>query len=143
MFYLPVSSQVYFIILNTWYSTRVATVGEPYFSVYFTNRLADFRAIFYRFYIGRSVLRRECWETVYPINYDRSVVILGRNHKLLSSDHLVRCPSRWSRGLRRASENACLLGTWSLSLMSVVCCLVEVSASGRRNRTDCVVYKWV
>jgi hypothetical protein len=43
---------------------------------------------------------------VYPINYGRSGAILDRNHKLLSSDHLVR----WPRGLRRGSENARLLG---------------------------------
>jgi hypothetical protein len=48
-------------------------------------------------------------------------------------------PSQWPRGLRRGSAAVCLLGlrvrihpgAWlCVSLLSVVCCQVEVSASG-------------
>jgi hypothetical protein len=60
------------------------------------------------------------------------------------------CRSRWPHGLRRGSAAAHLLELWVrippgasmyLCLVSVVCCQVEVSASGwslvQRNPTDC------
>ena len=51
---------------------------------------------------------------------------------------LVFCRSRWPRGLRRRSAAARLLNLWvrffpglkCLSLVSIVCCQVEVSAAG-------------
>ena len=71
-----------------------------------------------------------------------------------------QCPSQWARGLSRGSAAAHLLGLWFeslrrhgyLSLVSVVCCQVEVSATDRsfvqRSLTEraraCVrVYHWV
>jgi len=49
----------------------------------------------------------------------------------------LRYRSQWPRGLRRGSAAACLLGIWVrfppvawMSVVSVVCCRVEVSASG-------------
>ena len=67
------------------------------------------------------------------------------------------CQSQWSRGLRRRSEAAGLLGLWVLIppgtwmfVVIVVCCQVEVSAMSwsfvQRNPTDCsaslsVIYK--
>jgi hypothetical protein len=49
------------------------------------------------------------------------------------------CQSRWPRGLRRRSVAVCFLGLWvrtprghgCLSPVTVVCCQVEVSVSGR------------
>jgi hypothetical protein len=67
----------------------------------------------------------------------------------------VRCRSQWPRGLRRGSLAVRLLGLWvrippgrgCLSLVSVVCCQVEISASGwslvQRSPTECGVSKWV
>jgi hypothetical protein len=60
------------------------------------------------------------------------------------------CQSRWPRGQRRGSAAARLLGLWVrippgewMSLVSVVCCQVEVSATGRslvqRSPTKCGV----
>jgi hypothetical protein len=61
--------------------------------------------------------------------------------------------SQWSHGLRRGSAAAHLLGLWvrippengCLSLVSVVCCQVEVSATGwslvQRCPTECGVSK--
>jgi hypothetical protein len=51
----------------------------------------------------------------------------------------VQCRSQWPRGLRRGFAAARFLGLWvrippgheSLSLVSVVCCQVEVSVSSR------------
>lgn len=66
--------------------------------------------------------------------------------------------SRWSRGVRRKSAVADLLGwrvripqvAWILSLVNIVTCPVEVSATGwllvQRSPTDCVfvyVRHWV
>jgi len=63
--------------------------------------------------------------------------------------------SRWPLGLRRGSAAVRLLGLWfrippglgCLSLVSVVCCEVEVSATGRshvqRSPTECAVYNWM
>jgi hypothetical protein len=60
--------------------------------------------------------------------------------------------SQWSRCLRRGSVPTCLLGSWvrippehaCLSLVDAVCCLVEVSATGRSlaqgSHTDCSVF---
>ena len=58
-------------------------------------------------------------------------------------------PSQWPRGLRRGSAAARLLGLWvripreAWMFVSVVCCQVEVSASGRslvqRSPTECGV----
>jgi hypothetical protein len=63
--------------------------------------------------------------------------------------------SRWRRGLRRGSEASRLLVSWvrippgghrCLSLVAVVCCQIEVSATGsslvQRRATDCGV-SWV
>ena len=59
------------------------------------------------------------------------------------------CRSQWPRGLRRRSAAAPMLGLWvrippghgCLSVLSVVCCQVEVSATGwslvQRSPTDC------
>ena len=64
---------------------------------------------------------------------------------------LVQCRSQWPRGLRRGFAAARFLGLWvripsgheSLSLVSVVCCQVEVSALGwsrvQRSPTECGV----
>ena len=64
--------------------------------------------------------------------------------------HTYPCRSRWSRVLRRGSAAACWLGlkvriplgTW-MSVVSVECCQVEVSASGsplvQRSPTECGV----
>jgi hypothetical protein len=61
------------------------------------------------------------------------------------------CRRHWPRGLRRESAGACLLGlrVWiprghgCLSVVSVVCCQVEVTASSwslvQRSPTECVV----
>jgi hypothetical protein len=55
------------------------------------------------------------------------------------------CRSQWPRGLRRGSAAARLLGLWHgcLSLVSVVWCQVEVSATSwslvQRRSTDCGV----
>ena len=61
-----------------------------------------------------------------------------------------QCLSQWPRGLRRGCAPARFLGLWLeflrrhgyLSLASVVCCQVEVSATGlsfvQRNPTECV-----
>jgi hypothetical protein len=63
------------------------------------------------------------------------------------------CRSQWPRGLRRGSTAARLLGLWvrippghgCLSLVSVVCCQVEVSTTGwslvQRSPTECGVSK--
>ena len=64
----------------------------------------------------------------------------------------IYCRSQWQRGLRRGSAAARLLGLrvqippgghGRLSLVRVVCCQVEVSATGRsivqRRNTDCGV----
>ena len=54
-------------------------------------------------------------------------------------DIMYRCRSKWPRGLRRRSAAAPLLRSWvrippgghgCLSVVSVVCCQVEVSAMG-------------
>ena len=61
---------------------------------------------------------------------------------------MKRSRSRWPRGLRRGSAIASLLGLWVrippgawMSVSSVVCCQVEVSASGcslvQRGPTHC------
>ena len=64
-----------------------------------------------------------------------------------------KCRSQWPRGLRRRSEAARLLrlwvrippGTW-MSVVSFVCCQVEVSASSwslvQRIPTDCGASLW-
>ena len=52
--------------------------------------------------------------------------------------NVYNCPSQWPCGLRRESAAARLLGLWvrippghgCLSIVSVVCCQVEVFASG-------------
>ena len=60
----------------------------------------------------------------------------------------VHCRSQWPRGLRRRSAAAHLLGLWVrippgawMSVLSVVCCQVEVSSTGwslvQRSPTDC------
>ena len=60
----------------------------------------------------------------------------------------LRGRSQWPRGPRRGSAAANFLGLWvrippaaGMSVVSVVCCEVEVSVSGcslvRRNPTDC------
>jgi hypothetical protein len=65
---------------------------------------------------------------------------------------LSRSRTHWPRGLRRGSAAARLLGLvvrippgTCLSLVSVVCCTVEVSAMGRplvrRSLTECGVSK--
>jgi hypothetical protein len=62
----------------------------------------------------------------------------------------THCRSRWPRGLRRRSAAARLLRLWVripaaawVSVVSVVCCQVEVSATSwslvQRSPTDCVV----
>jgi hypothetical protein len=61
----------------------------------------------------------------------------GKN-KLFNPLLLKAGRSQWPRGLRRGSVAARLLGLWvrilpgrgCLSLVSVMCCQVEVSASG-------------
>ena len=65
--------------------------------------------------------------------------------------NLLACQSQWPRGLRRGSAAARLLGLWirippghgCLSLVIVVCCQVEVCATGwslvRRSPTECGV----
>ena len=59
----------------------------------------------------------------------------NNNMKLITS----KCRSQWPRGLRRGSAAARLLRLWvrippgghgCLSVVSVVCCQVEVSATG-------------
>ena len=82
---------------------------------------------------------------------------LQKNGKILNSYTKFRLTlrtrrSQWSRGLRRRSSTARLLRLWvrippgawmfvCLSGVSVVCCQVEVSATGwshaRRDSTDC------
>ena len=60
----------------------------------------------------------------------------------------ISCRSQWPRGLRRRSATARLLRLWVrippgawISVVSVVCCQVEVSATGwplvQRSPTDC------
>jgi len=60
----------------------------------------------------------------------------------------LNCRSQWPRGLRRRSAAARLLSLWVrippgawMSVVSVVCCQIEVSATGRspvqRSPTDC------
>ena len=62
----------------------------------------------------------------------------------------TNCRSQWPRGLRRRSTAARLLRSWvrippeaSMSVVSVVCCQVEVSATSwslvQRSPTDCGV----
>jgi hypothetical protein len=72
------------------------------------------------------------------------------NRGLFYSFNVVFCRSKWLRGLRRVSEAVRLLGLrvrippgkWT-SLVSVVCCQVEVSASDwsliQRSPTECGV----
>ena len=82
------------------------------------------------------------WLTL-PINPDKwSYTVLHRTNN-------IWCRSQWPRGLRRRSAAALLLrlwvrippGAWMLSVVSVVCCQVEVSATGwslvQRSPTDC------
>jgi hypothetical protein len=64
-------------------------------------------------------------------------------------DVSVQSQSQWPRGLRRETATVSLLGLWvriPLSLVSVMCCRVEVSASGRslvqRSSTDCGVFEF-
>ena len=65
--------------------------------------------------------------------------------------HVHKCRSQWPNGLRRGSAATRLSGSWDrippgqqcLSLESVVCCQVEISASGwslvQRSPTECGV----
>jgi hypothetical protein len=62
--------------------------------------------------------------------------------------NLPFCRSQWPRGLRRGCASARLLGLWvriplGASVLNVVCCKVEVSASGwslvQRSHTECGV----
>ena len=63
------------------------------------------------------------------------------------------CPSQWRHGLRRRSAAARLLRLWVrippgawMSVVSVVCCQVEVSATSwslvQRSPTDCGAWLW-
>ena len=69
---------------------------------------------------------------------------------------LIYGRSQWPRGLRRVSAATHLLGLWvrippgawiCLSVVSVVCCQVEVFESGwsliQRNHTNCGVCNWI
>ena len=80
------------------------------------------------------------------------VCCMFRPSSSVSYDH-PNCRSRWPRGLRRGSAATRLLGmrvripprAW-ISLLSVVCFQVEVSATGRslvqRSPTDCGVSEY-
>ena len=78
--------------------------------------------------------------TVYYRGADMSLARPGRKQATATEDFDVRishlCRSQWPRGLRRRSKVARLLRSWVriqlgawMSVVSVVCCQVEVSAT--------------
>ena len=83
-------------------------------------------------------------------NLIEKMILLG-SYDFFRPAEIPICRSQWPRGLRRGSAAARLLRWWvrippghgSLSVVSVVCCLVEVSATSgslvQKSPTDCDV----
>jgi len=75
-----------------------------------------------------------------PVLYIGRTVLKGAystDMSILWDPIYIHCRSQWSRGLRRGSAAARLLGLWVrippgawMSVVSVMCCQVEVSVTG-------------
>ena len=95
------------------------------------------------------------WDKAVWLSTEHDVIFIETSACIFRQSSARICRSQRSRGLRRWSAAARLLGLWvrilqghgylslSLSLVSVVCCRVELSTSGwslvQRSYTECGV----
>jgi len=127
------------------------------FSITFVWNISHSKKKWVRHY-QKCTVRAHPMYTVCPVSLSTVGETSKRIRRGSSNQIHSSCRSKWPRGLRSRSAAARLLGLWvrippghgRLSVVSVVCCQVEVSATSwplvQRSPTDCgaslcVIYK--